>query len=519
MRFKIFFAMALATAFIYTACTNSSDYLYDESESTFIEVSAEMAYSFDSVSERSKADTLHPGDSLIFIANIIPSKSIKIKRYIWTLDGIPFSNDFSFRSAVWEPGLHKIAFILETFFGDTLSDTLTLQISNPPILQDSSFIPAKGSQRIPTTGGLSFAWNGYDPDSIAKLYYRFTIDGLIDTILDVPYFTYWKDLEPLNHYRWHVQAINEFGFASDNTIEGNFFTSGGPNESGITGFIDLSARDAGNAFAYSAKISILDTTNGELFSDIVKGGSQSALPFVISPLNEGKYRAVFSLPNHPDFVCDTIDFKLFANDVLELDTVRLRDTIAPTIAFIGNESANVVIDSLEYADTLRFLITDHGTPQSKKTVQAYLESVLLSEKNNVSDTFTVVLPSNTKSWNRRLLDIVATDASKNRTIRNYIIEPAENWIQTNKPFSTSGSKTIDLFIIDSNPYGFEINSCKFIINDDYVFQKSSPGGNVCTVRTSTAYLIEGNNTIRSIIEYTNGISHWKTWNITYTKEE
>ena len=138
--FRIIFAFVLATALAshFSACSNGEDYLYDEEQSTFIEVSAEMAYTFDSNSVRMKSDTLTPADTLIFIANILPSKSIKIKRYLWTIDGEAFSYDFSFRKNIEKPGLHKVAFYLETYLGDTLSDTLTLQVSNLPILARTS---------------------------------------------------------------------------------------------------------------------------------------------------------------------------------------------------------------------------------------------------------------------------------------------------------------------------------------------------------------------------------------------
>ena len=95
MILRMFAIFACATALFFAACTNSDDFLYNERESIFIDVSAEMAFSFDTISKRSKSDTLSPNDTLIFIANILPSKSIKIKRYLWTLDGTPLSYDFS----------------------------------------------------------------------------------------------------------------------------------------------------------------------------------------------------------------------------------------------------------------------------------------------------------------------------------------------------------------------------------------------------------------------------------------
>ena len=126
------FVLAIALACHFSACTNGEDYLYDEEQSTFIEVSVEMAYSFDSSSTRMKSDTLTPADTLIFIANILPSKSIKIKRYLWTIDGETLSYDFSFRKNIEKPGQHKIAFFLETYLGDTLSCRYSTYASSSP---------------------------------------------------------------------------------------------------------------------------------------------------------------------------------------------------------------------------------------------------------------------------------------------------------------------------------------------------------------------------------------------------
>ena len=519
MILRIFAIFACAAALFFAACTNSDDFLYNESESIFIDVSAEMAFSFDTISKRSKSDTLSPNDTLIFIANILPSKSIKIKRYLWTLDGTPLSYDFSFRSSIPEPGLHKIAFILETFLGDTLSDTLTLWISNPPILQDSVFIPAKGSQGIPTMGGVSFAWDAYDPDSLATLFYRFSIDGLIDTVLYEPNFTYWNELKPLTHYRWHVQAINEFGFVSDNTIDGNFFTSGGPNEGGITGFIDVSARDnAPNTFVISTRITLLDSAGNECYSSDVNGSSQAVQPFVISPLKAGKYRVAFNIPKYPDFIHDTLDLVISPNEVQELDTIVLRDTIPPRISFIDSNGTNEGVDTLDYADTLKFLVTDLGTLQTQKTIYAYLESELITEKVGVGDTITIVLPTTAKSWNIQQLDIVAIDASKNKAIHSFFIRPAESWIKTNESFTQVGPGKIDLFIIDYNPYRLDIKACTFIVNGT-AYSGNNYSTLLCSYRLTTDKLQKGDNTILSIAEYSNGINYWQEWHITYTDEE
>ena len=117
--------------------------------------------------------------------------------------------------------------------------------------------------------------------------------------------------------------------------------------------------------------------------------------------------------------------------MLDLDTITLRDTVRPHIAVLAAGSAFTKIDTLDYSDTLKFLVLDSGTPSSQLTVSAFLESTLLTETAVSGDTFTVILPSTARTWNRRLLDIVAIDASKNKTVRNYVIEGADSWFRSN----------------------------------------------------------------------------------------
>lgn len=507
------FALAFALAGQFSACSNGEDYLYDEEQSTFIEVSAEMAFSFDSSSTRAKSDTLTPADTLIFIANILPSKSIKIKRYLWTMDGETLSYDFSFRKSIEEPGLHKIAFFLETYLGDTLSDTLSLLISNLPILDENKFIPALHSQGLPTSGGVSFAWDAYDPDSIASLHYHFTIEGIVDTVVPEQGFTYWGDLPPLEHLRWSVQAINEFGFASREKIHGDFFTRGGIGEAGLTGAVTTSAATSGSGqFDFGVNVTVRDTFDRVVLTKDFPSNNLTTRPFAVSPLSAGRYSIEVSIPEYPDFAGDTLDVTLQAGEVLDLDTITLRDTVRPHIAVLAAGSAFTKIDTLDYSDTLKFLVLDSGTPSSQLTVSAFLESTLLTETAVSGDTFTVILPSTARTWNRRLLDIVAIDASKNKTVRNYVIEGADSWFRSNPNPTLITSDSVRLYILDNNRYGFKPDTFYFHFGNRKIAQYA----NDVPLYSQTFLKIEfneGENTIMSGIRYTNGITQWKRWTL------
>lgn len=511
------FVLAIALASHFSACSNGEDYLYDEEESTFIEVSAEMAYSFDSNSVRMKSDTLTPADTLIFIANILPSKSIKIKRYLWTIDGETLSYDFSFRKNIEKPGLHKVAFFLETYLGDTLSDTLSLQISNLPVLDVSKFIPAAGSQGIPISGGVSFAWNAYDPDSIASLHYHFAIDGIVDTVVPEPAFTYWGNLPPLEHLHWSVQAINEFGFASRETIYGDFFTRGGIGEAGVTGAITTSIATSGaEKFEFSVNATVQDSLGNTVFSKDIASSSIATKTYSISPLSAGAYSITFSVPEYPDFKSNKHHFTLRDGEVLDLDTLTLRDTNPPSIAVLVAGQAFQEIDTLDYSDTLKFLVQDLGTKKSRISISAFLESTPLTEKAISGDTFTVILPTTARSWNKRLLDIVATDASKNKTVQNYTIEGYDSWFKTNPNPTVITGDSIRLYIIDNNRYGFKPDSFYINTRNKHIAQyaNDSPIFGQSFLKLE---FDEGDNTIQSGIRYTNGITQWKRWTLTRPK--
>lgn len=515
LAFRAFFAFALAIALAcnFSACSNGEDYLYDEEQSTFIEVSIEMAYSFDSSSTRMRSDTLTPADTLIFIANILPSKSIKIKRYLWTIDGETLSYDFSFRKNIEEPGPHKIAFFLETYLGDTLSDTLTLQISNPPVLDVSKFIPAPGSQGLPTSGGVSFAWSAFDPDSIASLHYHFAIEGIVDTIVPEPAFTYWGNLPPLEHLHWSVRAINEFGFASRSTIHGDFFTRGGIGEAGVTGAVTTSTAAIGTGnYEFSVNATVLDSLGNTVLSKDIESNSLATKAFSISPLSAGTYRIAFSVPEYPDFKGDTLDITLHEGEVQDLDTLTLHDTTPPRIAALFAGKAFSRIDTLDYSDTLKFLVLDFGSPAPHIALSAFMESTLLNETSLSGDTFTVVLPETARTWNKRLLDIVATDASKNKTVRNYTLEGSESWFRTNPDSTLFTGDSIRLYIFDNNHYGFKPDTFYFNIGTKNFVQHAGDVSLYAQTFTGTDFN-EGANVIECGVRYTNGITQWKRWTL------
>ena len=486
--FVSIFAPFVALVF-FTACSDSDQYLYNEEDSVALQIHAEMTRTYEIESAESwddqypcidnctpqpkpsrvRADTVTSKDSLIFIGEITPNRQAHYREYYWTLDGEDFSNDMNFRKPVTKPGYHEICFVVTDHYGDTLRDTLRLWVSNPPVIESQGFIPAIGSQGLSPKEGITFAWHGYDPDSISKVYYKFEIqeprgirytddrnpklytvsNSILDTLIDTPYFTYWDNpnfyhqLENLKFYTWSVRAVNEFGQKSDSLIQGNFFTKGIRNEGGIQTFIRFS-----NESLYDRYYS---NYHGKIHLDIQDSLSNLVVEheigldtnqFVVSPLKPGKYKIIASLPKLTDFVPDTADATVLPGEIAIADTLRLLDTIPPSNKYLTPEGLLQDTDSLDFRDTLRFYFEDHGGDLRQEVLwngqelRGYDRRNTLYSDDHTSDTILITLPKSYRSWTYQLLSISAYDYSGNLNSKTYVIRPS---LERPEPESSSSS--------------------------------------------------------------------------------
>ena len=486
--FVSIFAPFVALVF-FTACSDSDQYLYNEEDSVALQIHAEMTRTYEIESAESwddqypcidncspqvkpsrvRADTVTSKDTLIFIGEITPNRQAHYREYYWTLDGEDFSNDMNFRKPVTKPGYHEICFVVTDHYGDTLRDTLKLWVSNPPVIESQGLIPAIGSQGLSPKEGITFAWHGYDPDSISKVFYKFEIQeprgirytddrnpklytvshSILDTLIDTPYFTYWEDpgsyhqLENLKFYTWSVRAVNEFGQESDSLIQGNFFTKGIRNEGGIQTFIRFS-----NESLYDRYYS---NYHGKIHLDIQDSLSNLVVEheigldtnqFVVSPLKPGKYKIIASLPKLTDFVPDTADATVLPGEIAIADTLRLLDTIPPSNKYLTPEGLLQDTDSLDFRDTLRFYFEDHGGDLRQEVLwngqelRGYDRRNTLYSVDHTSDTILITLPKSYRSWTYQLLSISAYDYSGNLNSKTYVIRPS---LERPEPESSSSS--------------------------------------------------------------------------------
>lgn len=402
----------------FLACTNSDDFLYNSQKAQEIEVSAIITTSFDSDAEKKKADTIQPGDSLIFLTTVYPSKSIRNKQYYWTMDGGNFASEYSFKKSINTPGIHDIVFVFIDFFGDTLSDTLTITVASPPVINTEKCIPATATQSLDPNSAIHFAWNSHDPDSLWNTFFHFVLqdsdmDTLIDTLLESAHFTSHLKLSPLQKYTWSVSAYNEFNQQSKETLTASFFTSGRKGENAVKGHIGSSANHENQDF----EVVLLDSLLLPLDTFNFSGNSDAELD--IRPLAKGKYTLISSINRAYDFKSDTVQFFLNENQVLELDSIILTDNVAPRIQAVPQS------DTLDFQDTLRFYIYDLGGTISQSKISVSYENQIRQDIFFANDTLYVPFTKEAASqnWSHKLISVAVADPSNNKKKLTFYLRP------------------------------------------------------------------------------------------------
>ena len=508
--------LIIVSSVMFSACTDSDNLVFDEDNTSSISVSAFMAKSFDSTAMKVKSDTIIHGDSILFIANIYPSKSIRIRNSYWLLDDKFYASEFNVHDAISLPGEHEIVFVLITYFGDTLTDTLHLWISSPPILDSKKYIPANGSQNIPPQEEMRFVWNAYDIDSICALYYHFTLanlqdeensePNLIDTVISTPYFNMNRELKPLSQYRWIVQAYNEYNVPSTATINSTFTTSGIGDEGAIAGKLKMSSED----LFTDIDLIVLDKNKKptNIKTSIEKTPTNGL--FEIKPLSPGKYNITAQCKKGKDFVADTIQAVVNAGQVTTIGTLYMADKTPPTI------QSEAGTDTLDFADSLRFIITDGGAKNTIGNTTVYIGNRRVSQY--ITETQKLIVPTidGDRTWVPQFVTIITTDGSGNTATKSFVLRPSILWFDTNNDTTISRQSNITIFIDDHNPYSFTPSSFKINPNGDVKGTITLDAND----ETSIKYEMEGSSFFKkkqevvTTVFYQNGISQSRSWTIT-----
>lgn len=403
-------------------CGDSSDFVFDEKDTQYIQVEASIIRSFDDGSPRLKSDTIMPGDTLIFFSEISPSKAIRSTKMYWTLDGSIVANEFTFKDAIKDPGIHKMVFVFVDNFGDISSDTLTLYVATPPAIDQTHLIPANGTQNLNPQEPMNFSWTGLDSDNFGELDYKFilreaalgvseTTAILVDTNLKESYYTYQNKLSPLTKYRWEVSVKNNLQQEADYIAASSFFTQGVPGENAILATVKSSSTEIPSSLQVVVKDSVSNIIKDETVK--LRNGAES---FYIKPLPSGRISVDVFVLDHPDFIPATRMLQLAGDQVFEIENLYLLDTIPPTIKSFTNA------DSLDFADTILVQIQEGGTKLQPSKISVILDDRYINTLKFSSDTLSIILPQD-KFWTHRILTVIAVDASANKSRRSFYLRP------------------------------------------------------------------------------------------------
>lgn len=417
IRFLLVLLMSILAVGL-NGCTDSDKYLFDVNDGREIEVSAFMTRSFDDESPKVKQDTIFPGDSIIFFTSIYPSKSIRLQKYYWTINDKFFANEFSFKNTVKTPGIYNVKFILIDNFGDKLTDSLTLYVANAPKLDIFKIFPKNNSQNLDPNKILNFSWNNQNDDGLWQINYKFTLtkdDGqeiLVDTLLHQPTFSYRHGLSPMEKYSWTVEAINDLGKTSEQSIQSTFYTAGYGNEGAIAGEIAFEEFRPTTSLHFS----LLDTSR-QLIHSFKNYTINESGEYYLKPIPSGEYLLVCALDSFPDFKPDTSAIKVRSSLVFGNGTITFADKTPPSIIHSNGN------DTLDVADTLTFIVSDKGGNIKPSKIEVKLGSTSISKTQYRNDTLLVMLPSLRNSWTYKLLSISAQDQSGNSNTANFYIRP------------------------------------------------------------------------------------------------
>lgn len=410
-------------ALFFLSCDTGEGALFIKSETTEpITIDARVTQSLDTSKVRTKSDTLHPGDSVIFLVSVYPSKAIRMQNYFWTINEKRRNAEFSFRTAFEKPGKQVAIFHLVDYYGDTLTDTLVLWISNPPTLNDSVFIPAKGSQQIAAENETAFVWNSEepDPDDFLRFHFRLydTDSVYVDTNVSSSYFKYPHKLPPLQQVFWSVEAFDSFKMKAPKAIRSFFFTKGYTQDEGAA-IVPVSSKNS----ALFAKLQCqLIAKEGQLLPVSTLSSSPFSKGSLRLPsLKEGAYQILLSSPDYPDYKADTANFYVQKQKITVLDTLVLKDTTAPVLHFHG-----LTADTIAISDSLSFLMIEKGLPLNKNNIQVYFDSKAYNSWLLNDSLITVYIPKEKQTSFWHLLSFTIIDMSSNSFKHTFYLSPPES---------------------------------------------------------------------------------------------
>lgn len=380
--------------------------------------------------EALRADTLKPGDSVFFSSTISPSRNIQMSAIFWKLDSTVRPQISSFRAAFFTSGRHTVSFHVLDAFGDTLSDTVQIWISNPPVF-GSGTLPSVDSWGItPHVAGTLFAWDCQDPDSADPTEYHFQLSQgtsvLLDTLLTLPHLQLDFPLPALQSFHWSVTARDSYGFMANPSLNQRFSTRGDSDEGGISTQATLP----------STASSVTPLLQCQSFQSTEVLSATSTAPLTIAPLTPGNYRCWLASSLWDDLHSHTVTTTVHPGQMVLLSTLAMADTTPPLITALDTARP------LLYTSPLLFRVKE-GAPGTIK-FSLYWNGQVFSGWKLQNDTLFVPPPANLATPALQTLSLQATDANGNSDWYSWEIGASPDWIQSLQDTLIQSSQTLTI---------------------------------------------------------------------------
>lgn len=495
---KILGTVLLLLAFI--ACSEDS-VSFDEKNAETVNVAAYLVRADDSTRTRIKSDTLLPTDSVILIAAVEPSRSVRMTDFYWQIDSKRSFSEFSVRTAFETPGKHLAKFILLDRFSDTLQDSVTIWVTPRPVLDTAKIIPQNNSQGILPNFPLSFVWEPSTANPDADVQYAFSLrcgtEILADTTLSRSEFVFARPLPELEICTWNVKASDQFGRESATEIFARFFTTSSDSADVGTAFFSLSLQDERLADSLTAT---LFSSDGSPISDTTFNASTELFDIALRGLSPANYRIFFRSARFPDFQSDTVEFKISAGKTLFVEAVPLRDYTAPKVRYLYDT------DSISRADTLLFLIDESGLPLETVNFKILLDGLSSKAWELSSDSLWIFLNAVERTFSWTPLTISVTDRSGNSAAENFFISPGRSCVKTlgDSQMSAAASASIEIPITNVCP---SLTPTRFFWDIDYDGSwegESAAAGNSASRKFSASVFPGAYTRVRVRILYESG---------------
>ncbi len=414
-----FFLLALAAFLL--GCSDESA-LFDIEDADVVSVKAYVVRESDSTRERRKADTISPNDSIVLLAVIEPTRSIRMTEFHWQIDSGSTHSEFSHRTAISSPGRHLARFTLLDRFSDTLRDSVILWVAPPPQIDTESWIPRNGTQDIPPDSEVSFAWNASAENILALTRYAFSLrcggKVLLDTVLSSTSVTYRGNLPEQELCRFDVSASDDFGNRSPQEIHSLFLTGKVSEKATENVFLGIRS-PVRDSLAYRlASVSDEESQSGLLEDE----GNDSI--FSIRNVKPGTYRLFVQSQTYPDYTSDTVILSVQRNKALYLESLAVRDTVAPRIRSRSKK------DTIAWEDTLRFDIEERGLPVSTGDIRVIFDGSKVSGWTLDNGELLVFTQDLQPSLAFHPLTISVTDRAQNSATENFLVAPGKSCVQT-----------------------------------------------------------------------------------------